>query len=102
MCVKVYFLHSHVDYFPDNLGAVSEELGERLHQDIKTIEKRYQGYWSENMMADYCWCLIRECTEVCETNTSVLFHFLDLHQLRIVATFLSQCTLLCHLNMFHF
>ena len=63
MSVKVHFLHSHVDYFADNLGAVSKEKGERLHQDIKTMEKRYRGYWSESMMADYCWCLIRECTD---------------------------------------
>ena len=53
MSVKVYFLHSHVDYFPDNLGAVSKEQGERFHQDIKIMEKRYQGYWSGSMMADY-------------------------------------------------
>ena len=52
MSVKVHFLQSHVDYFPDNLDAVSEEQGERFHQDIKTMEKRYQGYWSESMMAD--------------------------------------------------
>ena len=44
MSVKVHFLHSHVDYFADNLGAVSKEKRERFHQDIKTMEKRYQGY----------------------------------------------------------
>ena len=113
--VKVHFLHSHVDYFPDNLGAVSKEQGERFHQDIKTMEKRYQGYWSESMMAVNCWCFIRECTdttysrrakqikllicffiEVCQTTSSVLFHFLDLYQLQIVVKFLTQCTLLWH------
>ena len=60
MNVKVHFLHSHLDYFPENLGAMSEEQGERFHQDIKTMEKRYQGRWNVNMMADYCWCLIRD------------------------------------------
>ena len=59
--VKVHFLHSHVDYFPDILGAVSEEQGG--HQDIKTMEKSYQGYWRESMMADYYWCLTRKCTD---------------------------------------
>jgi len=43
MSVKVHFLHSHLDYFPENFGAFSEEQGERFHQDIKVIEKRYQG-----------------------------------------------------------
>ena len=60
MSVKVHFLQSHLDYFPENLGAVSEEQGERFQQDIKTMEKRYQGQWNVSMMADYCWCLLRE------------------------------------------
>ncbi|GBN64478.1 hypothetical protein AVEN_145573-1 [Araneus ventricosus] len=33
--LKVHFLDSHLNYFPENLGAVSEEQGERFHQDIK-------------------------------------------------------------------
>jgi len=39
MSVKVHFLHSHVNYFPENLEAIIEEQGESFHQDIKTIEK---------------------------------------------------------------
>jgi hypothetical protein len=35
MSLKVHFLNAHLDYFPENLGAVSEEQGERFHQDIK-------------------------------------------------------------------
>jgi hypothetical protein len=31
MSLKVQFLHSHLDFFPDNLGTVSDELGERFH-----------------------------------------------------------------------
>ncbi|CAH1994487.1 unnamed protein product [Acanthoscelides obtectus] len=27
----------------ENLGAVSDEQGERFHQDIRTMETRYQG-----------------------------------------------------------
>ena len=57
--VKVHFLHSYLDYFAENLGAMSEEQGECFHQDIKTMEKRYQGCWNVNMMADYYWCLMR-------------------------------------------
>ena len=55
MSVKLHFLHSHLDFFPDNLGDVSEEQGERFHQDIKDIERRYQGRWDVSMLADYCW-----------------------------------------------
>ncbi|UYV82794.1 hypothetical protein LAZ67_22000882 [Cordylochernes scorpioides] len=42
MSLKIHFLHSHLDFFPDNLGAVSDEHGERFHQDISSMEKRYQ------------------------------------------------------------
>lgn len=40
MSVKMHFLHSHLDFFKQNLGNVSEEHGERFHQDVKTMEKR--------------------------------------------------------------
>ena len=60
MSVKIHFLHSHLDYFPENLGAMSEEQGERFHQNTKTIEKWYQGRWNVNTMADYCLCLMRD------------------------------------------
>ena len=59
MSIKLHFLDSHVDYFPANLGAYSEEQGERFHQDICSMERRYQGRWNVSMMADYCWSLKR-------------------------------------------
>jgi len=34
MSLKVHFLHSHLDFFPENCGAVNDEHGERFHQDI--------------------------------------------------------------------
>uniref|UniRef100_A0A1B6BZC3 Uncharacterized protein n=1 Tax=Clastoptera arizonana TaxID=38151 RepID=A0A1B6BZC3_9HEMI len=43
MSLKIQFFNSHLDYFPENLGDFSEEQGERFHQDIKLMEKRYQG-----------------------------------------------------------
>lgn len=64
MSLKVHFLHSHLDFFPSNLGDVSDEHGERFHQDIATMEKRYQGKWTTTMLADYCWSLIRDATHV--------------------------------------
>ena len=60
MSLKLHFLHSHLDYILENLGDVSEEQGERLHQYIKDMEHRYQGYWNVRMMADYCWNLKRD------------------------------------------
>ena len=40
MSIKRYYLFSHQDYFPENLGNVNEEQGERFHQDIRTMEER--------------------------------------------------------------
>lgn len=60
MSLKLHFLHSHLEFFPDNLGAVSDEHGERFHQQIAQMEKRYSGKWTPNMLADYCWTLKRE------------------------------------------
>ncbi|UYV84165.1 hypothetical protein LAZ67_X001390 [Cordylochernes scorpioides] len=60
MSLKIHFLHSHLDFFPDNLGAVSDEHGERFHQAISSLEKRYQGKWSPAMLADDCWALKRD------------------------------------------
>ena len=61
MSLKLHFLHSHLDFFRENLENVSEEHGERFHQDIQVLEKRYQGRWDEAIMGDYVWNLVRKC-----------------------------------------
>jgi hypothetical protein len=60
MSLKLHFLASHLDYFPPNLGAVSEEKGERFHQDLKDVEQHSLGCWDVNMMADYCRSIARD------------------------------------------
>ena len=63
MSLKVHLLHEHLDHFPEYLGDVSEEQGERFHQDIKEMERRYQGRWNVSMLAGYCWMLHRETSQ---------------------------------------
>ena len=63
--LKVNFLHSHLYIFPENLGDVSEEHGERFHQGIATMKRRYQGRWDTAMMGDYIWSLQSETMKVC-------------------------------------
>ena len=41
MSLKIHFLHSHLNFFLPNLGAVSDEHGERFHQDITKTESNY-------------------------------------------------------------
>jgi hypothetical protein len=60
MSLKLHSLHFNLDYFPENLGDLSEEQGERFHQDVKEMERRCQGRWDVSMMADYCWSIKRE------------------------------------------
>jgi hypothetical protein len=33
---------------------VSDENGERFHQDISVMEHRYKGKWSAAMLGDHC------------------------------------------------
>ena len=58
MSLQIHFLHSHLDFFPPNLGDVSND--KRFHQDISAMENRYQGKWNLSMLADYCWTLKRD------------------------------------------
>src|ERR1043165_8373694 len=51
MSLKVHFLMSHMDFFPDNMGSVSDEHGEIFHQDVSVMEKPYKGKWSPAMLA---------------------------------------------------
>jgi hypothetical protein len=60
MSLKIHFLESQLDFIPDNLGEVSDEHGERVHQNIMATEKRYQGKWTSSMLTDYCWTLKRD------------------------------------------
>ena len=55
MSLKIHFLESHSDFFPENLGEVSDENGERFNQDCcyGKMEKYYQGKWTLSMLADY-------------------------------------------------
>ena len=41
MSLKMHFLFSHLDFFPLNCGDVSDEHGERFHQDISVMQHRY-------------------------------------------------------------
>jgi hypothetical protein len=58
MLLKFNFLHSHLDFLPEKLGAFSDERGESFHQDIAQMEKMYSGKLSPNMLGDSCWILI--------------------------------------------
>jgi len=50
-----------LDFFsPENCVAVCDEHGERFHQEMSSMEKRYQGKWNYATLADCCWTLARD------------------------------------------
>jgi hypothetical protein len=66
MSLKMHFLDSHLDFSPQNLGNVSEHF----HQDISTMETRYQGKENPSMLAHYCWTLRRDILQAELTRKS--------------------------------
>lgn len=58
MSLKIHFMRSHLDYFARQLATESDEQGERFHQDILVMEKRYKGKRLDHMLADYCWATV--------------------------------------------
>jgi hypothetical protein len=63
MSSELHFLHSHLDYFAENLGSLSEGEGKRFHKDVKEIERSDQGRWNINMLVDDWWMLKQEVPE---------------------------------------
>lgn len=55
LCRKTHMLHSHLDKFKHNIGAYSEEQGERFHQEIMESERHYQRQYTESMMGTNFW-----------------------------------------------
>ena len=60
MSIKLHFLHSHLEHFPENIGDCSEKQGERFQQDIEEMERHYQGRWDEHAMAEFCWLVKKD------------------------------------------
>jgi hypothetical protein len=75
MSIKIHFLHSHLDFFPENLGAFSDEQGERFHQDIAEMERRFLGRWKPSMLGEYCWTLRRDAPDTEYARKCYIKHF---------------------------
>ncbi|GBM46857.1 hypothetical protein AVEN_216570-1 [Araneus ventricosus] len=60
MSLKLHVLDSHLNFFPQNLGAISDEHEERFHLDISMFEKLFSGRWNRSLLTEYCWSVIRD------------------------------------------
>jgi hypothetical protein len=70
MSMKIHFLHSHLDFSPENLRDVSDEHGEGFHQDISAMEKFYQKKWDPTLSVSYCRHLKGETPDTCKRKSS--------------------------------
>jgi hypothetical protein len=75
MSFKIHFLGSHLDFFADSLGSVSDEHGERFHQDIFALEQRYRGQRGAKTLSAYCWTMKRDVPDAKHRNelTKLIF-----------------------------
>ena len=74
MSLNIHFLHSYFNFFPPNLGAVSDEHGERFspwhyedgEQLSRQMEPRHNGI--------FCWMLLRDIPGAKYTRSSKKTH----------------------------
>ena len=76
MSIRLYYFHSHLARFPENLGDVSDEQDVRFHQDISDMEFHYHGRWDTTMLADYCWSIKRDDARASHSRKSVKRQFM--------------------------
>lgn len=55
MTLKLHFLNNHLEEFANQLPTESDEQGERFHQIIMPMEKRFKGKKLDAMLAEVCW-----------------------------------------------
>ena len=79
MSLKI-LINSHLAFFPENLGAVSDEHGDRFHIDISVIDHsiRVDG-------VQQCWLTIAGCFSAIRQmlNTDASLHPRNLNQINV-------------------
>lgn len=55
MSLKIHFLHHHLNFFVKQMASESDEQGERFHQIIMPMEKRFKGKGLNAMLGELCW-----------------------------------------------
>ena len=79
MSIKLHYLISHVDYFLENLGDVSEEQGKRFHQDIRTGILKLGGVKASQGGREHDSDILMKSSSELQSNlvtTSLLIHYI--------------------------
>ena len=53
MNLKIHLLDAHLECFPENCGAFSDEHGERFHQEMASMEIRFKGKHIAGLLNSY-------------------------------------------------
>lgn len=61
MTLKMHFLNNHLDKFLQQSPKDSDEQGERFHQLVMSIEKRFKGKKVDSMLGEICWWTRQIC-----------------------------------------
>jgi hypothetical protein len=83
--VKVNYLHGHLDRFPEDVGDLSAEEGERFHQDIK--RERIPSIFNDESTGSF----------ICLRRHIYMSHVLLLHIsfLRVLVVLYLRVTCIC-------
>ena len=95
MSLKIHFLHFHLNLFSPNLGAVSDEHGERFHQNITKKESTYQGKWNPGTSAG-CSCMTsrrQNTPDLLRKHTFDCLWYYELCNCVIQVYWFNQCSL---------
>lgn len=71
--LTMHFLRSYMSFFQENARDGSDEHAERFHQDIVSMEKKYEVNWSSAPLADFCWNLKPYAPEMCYKRRNKYF-----------------------------
>ncbi|GBM36253.1 hypothetical protein AVEN_71959-1 [Araneus ventricosus] len=68
MSLKIHFLHSHLEFYPENLGSVSDEHGEQFHQAISNMGTRI---FSPTIFGHLKWIFLKPSTVLGQVHKKV-------------------------------
>ena len=101
LSLKTHFIHLRRDFFPENLGAVSDEQGKRFYHIIRTMGTGYQGRRDPAMMGEYCYTCYSFFAIIFEFSTAKLIRNRWFHWCYTNKVFCRPMTILISLWGFH-
>jgi hypothetical protein len=83
MCLKIDFLHPHLDFLPLNLEAVTDKNDIKFHHEMYHRENSYQGNWNPSILA-YYYCLLFSVNCRYRLGEGAIFNLLHLNYNNVI------------------